>query len=153
MPAKNYTSSMPIGRIIAKIEKCLVDNGATNILKEYRKDGTLDSLSFHTYLDNGMLVPFKLPANVEEAFNYLLTLRKQKPTPAQRETMWQQAQRTAWKLVCDWVEVQMTMILLGQAKFAQVFLPYVYNPVKQLTLYEIAEKGDFKMLEAPGVGN
>ena len=149
MPIKNYTSQVPVDRTIGYIEKRLVEHGATNILKEYRKDGMLDSLAFHAQLEDGKIIPFKLPANIEEAFNYLLDLRVYDPTPAQREKLWKQAQRTAWKLILDWIDIQMSMIELGQAKFAQVFLPYVYDFNRKLTMYELVEKDNFKMLGAP----
>ncbi len=149
MSIKNYTSKMSVNQIVAKIEKCLVENGAINILKEYLKDGTLDGLSFHIHLEDGIIMPFKLPAKIEEAFHYMVSLRKNRLTSCQKDKLWEQSQRIAWKLICDWVEIQMAMITLGQAKFAQAFLPYAYNPVKRMTFYEIASGNGFNLLDMP----
>lgn len=48
----------------------------------------------------------------------------------------QQAERTAWKIVQDWVEVQMSMIQTRQADFEEVFMPYLFDG-KQ-TIYQRA---------------
>ena len=52
---------------------------------------------------------------------YVLNSHKRRKRSDFRE----QAQRTAWKILQDWVEVQMSMIKLKQADPMQIFLPYV----------------------------
>jgi hypothetical protein len=51
-----------------------------------------------------------------------------------------QSERTAWKLIQDWVEVQLSMISLKQADFVQVFLPYVWNG--QRTYYQALKESN-----------
>jgi hypothetical protein len=55
-----------------------------------------------------------------------------------------QAARTAWKLIQDWVELQMALIKMRQAEFLQVFLPYVWNGKK--TFYTALKEQNFKLL-------
>lgn len=52
-----------------------------------------------------------------------------------------QASRTAWKIVQDWVEVQMSMIQLKQADLIQVFLPYVFDGRR--TYYQALKESNF----------
>ena len=58
-----------------------------------------------------------------------------------------QAARTAWKLVQDWVEIQMAMVKMQQAELTQVFLPYMWDG-KQ-TLYMAYKANNFKQLAGP----
>jgi len=62
----------------------------------------------------------------------------------------QQAERTAWKIVADWVDAQLAMVELAQVEILQVMLPYVYDPAKDQTLYEMAKaKGIAGFLPGP----
>lgn len=56
----------------------------------------------------------------------------------------EQAERTAWKLVQDWVEVQLSMIQMKQADFVQVFLPYVWDGRE--TLYQRIKSTGYRAL-------
>ena len=69
--------------------------------------------------------------------------------PQTRKKIPAQAERTAWKIVLDWVEVQLSMIELAQVEFMEVFLPYLYNGVTQQTYFETLKKqGIAKLLPA-----
>ena len=59
-----------------------------------------------------------------------------------------QAERTAWKILSDWVEAQMAMIELAQVEFTEVFMPYLYNHQKQETYFEMIKARGFKALPA-----
>jgi hypothetical protein len=39
----------------------------------------------------------------------------------------QQAARTAWKLQQDWVQVQLSLLLLQKVDFLQVFMAYLWD--------------------------
>jgi hypothetical protein len=56
----------------------------------------------------------------------------------------EQASRTAWKIVQDWIEVQMSMIQMKQADTLQVFLPYVYDGKR--TFYQVLQQNNFRGL-------
>jgi hypothetical protein len=136
MTIKNYTSSIPASRSMARIEELLVEAGATDISKSY-SDGICSAIRFRMEI-NGMPVFFQLPANVDACFNVLWAGVK-RPQPDTKKRLKDQASMTAWKIVSDWVEIQLAMIKLEQAKTLQIFLPYVWNPDKNETLYHRIE--------------
>lgn len=140
---KNYTSSVPAERSISNIELFLVDIGATNISKEY-KEGKVDSVSFAIKNGEG-IIPFKLPAK-RDAIRKLFLNQGRRKTPLQVKQCDDQAERTAWKNVMEWVQLQATMIKLGQVEMLEVFLPYMYDFESQKTLFERAKDNNYKLL-------
>ena len=68
-----------------------------------------------------------------------------KPHPGTRERVREQAERTAWKLLLDWVEVQVSMIVIGRREVIEVFLPYLYDFKKDQTLYQKLVLADFRV--------
>jgi len=71
-------------------------------------------------------LPFHLKAQVDECFEVLWKEVK-RPRPDTKGQLKKQAAKTAWKILSDLTEIQCSMILLGQAKPLQMFLPYVYD--------------------------
>jgi hypothetical protein len=136
MAIKNYTSAIPASRSMARIEELLVEAGATDISKSYG-DGICSAIRFRMEV-NSIPVFFQLPANVEACYRVLWADVK-RPQPDTKKRIKEQASMTAWKIVCDWVEIQLAMIKLEQAKPLQIFLPYVWNPEKNETLYQRIE--------------
>lgn len=145
MNLKNYTSTMPVEVSIAKIEKILVRIGAKNINKEY-VDGGIVGIKFLIDV-KGNTVAFSLPAKVNAIFNEMWRQRTQR-SEKQKKGVIAQAEMTAWKIVCDWVEIQASMIYLEQADVMQIFFPYaMINPSQ--TFYEkFIDNGGFKQLQA-----
>lgn len=147
MNLKNYTSEINPAKSIASIENILVAAGATDIAKKY-EGSTCSAITFRIMVDNnGVKQPlfFQLPAKVEGVFKIFWAKRTQK-TEAQRRNVMEQAERTAWKIVRDWVEIQLSMIKLNQAEVIEVFLPYIYNPNTNQTFYNQLKDGGFKQL-------
>jgi hypothetical protein len=58
----------------------------------------------------------------------------------------QQANKTAWKILSDWTDIQCSMILLGQAKPLQMFLPFVYDMKSNETLFDKVSSGKMNLL-------
>lgn len=145
MPLKNYTSKQSASRSISYIEQKLAQHGVTHILKEYSGDGRVIGISFIVNL-NGRDIPFKLPSNIEACQRIL----EQNLGPRARPETWAkipaQAERTAWKILFDWVEAQMAMIELAQVDLLEVFMPYMFDPVKKKTVYKIAAENNFQRL-------
>lgn len=146
MNIKNYTSEVPASRSINDIENVLIKMGASRIAKEY-KDGKIVAISFSISSPLGEgIVPFLLPAKVDALAKLFEDSYKSTPTKAQAERCYDQAERTAWKNVKEWVELQATMIKLQQVEFMEVFMPYIYNLSKGQTLYQIAKENNYQKL-------
>jgi hypothetical protein len=141
---KNYTSTVPANRSISYIEEKLAGHKATQILKEYTVDGKVSAVAFMLIL-NGREMPFKLPARVSEC-EAILRQSIRRPNLQKLKRASEQAERTAWKIVSDWIDAQMAMIDLTQVEFMEVFLPYVYNPVSKQTFFERIKSQGYKGL-------
>lgn len=140
---KNYTSSVPADRSISRIEALLVYNGARDIMKRYN-GRRLDAISFSIDIE-GRAIYFKLPAQIE-AIEQIFIARIRRPTPASRQKAGEQAERTAWKIICDWVEIEMSLIELRQRSFIEVFLPCIYDVAKNQTLSEKFIESKYRLL-------
>lgn len=143
MNLKNYTSTVPASNSISRIEKMLVGIGAKNINKQYQ-NGNLYSFTFLIDVNENTMI-FKLPAKVDVVFKVLWKEIK-RPRAGTKEKTLLQAERTAWKLLCDWVEIQCSMIKLEQVEFMEVFLPYAFNTELNTTFYERLKSQEFKLL-------
>lgn len=138
---KNYTSDVPVAQTIYRIEQVLIKCGVSGITKEYSPTGGVWALRFHLKLADSQELTIRLPADKDRALealwlNYadgdelshdgqrLAWNSYKKKTKKDFEA---QAERTAWKIMQDWVEVQMSLIQLRQAEPIEVFLPYVWN--------------------------
>lgn len=123
MALKNYTSE---GRgTFDKIQNILTTHGANKIVYDYNPEGTLKAITFGLDI-NGQQAGFRLPALVENVAEILYGGkdrwgRTKKITNTQRE----QAYKTAWANIRDWIDAQMALVDTRQVKLEQVFLPYL----------------------------
>lgn len=142
---KNYTSEVPAITSMGRIEKALVEAGASDISKKYA-DGMCSAVTFRIPVNNIPMF-FLLPARADACFKILWGEMTPRGRGQAHKKKWMaQAERTAWKIVADWVEIQLSMIQLEQAELMQVFLPYAYDPVSDQTFYEKLKTTNFKML-------
>lgn len=143
---KNYTSTVQSSRSVQYIEDKLVRHGAKNIMKFY-KEGKLDGIAFIIFINGKGDIPFRVPARIEKVYEiFKASIRR--PNKNTYKNLLDQAERTAWKLLSDWVDVQMSLVELEQVEFLEVFLPFVYDPAKEQTFFEKIKDGQFKMLTA-----
>ena len=144
---KNYTSQVPASRSVNHIEERLVKHGAKNILKLY-ESGKLIGVAFIVAV-NGSDMSFRLPARVDRVEKQLRGL-VHRPRSGTMDRIADQAERTAWRLLADWVDVQMSLIELDQAELVEIFMPYIYDYSKNQTLFEKMKVNGFVMLEDRG---
>lgn len=142
---KNYTSTVPVERTVIRIEQALARAGASSIRKDY-KEGELIALSFQVRLSEERTVTIRLPANTEAVFQ-IMRQKMRRLHKGSLARLSDQALRTAWKLMQDWVEVQLSLIAMQQADFLQVFLPYVWDG--QQSFYDQIKGHNYKALPAP----
>lgn len=140
---KNYTSSVPAVTSMGRIELALVKAGATDISKKY-KDGICIAITFRMMVQEHPMF-FQLQAKVDACFDVLWKEVKRPKTDTRHRTR-EQAERTAWKIISDWVEIQLSMILLEQAEALEIFLPYAYDPATEQTFFNKLKEGGFKAL-------
>ena len=129
---------------VNKIKKVLLEVGAQTFNEEY-EHGILTAVNFSIDINHTTHF-FKLPANIG-AIESILKSKVKRPVKGTFERIAKQAERTAWKVVLDWVEIQCTMIQMRQAEFVQVFLPYVFMPAQNKTFFEVLKGQDFQLLE------
>jgi hypothetical protein len=131
MYLKNYTSEVAVDVTIPRIEKFLVAAGADGIQKMYTNE-RLTAIMFLIDFEPGKQVTIRLPSNADKCTDalwqdYQMAVPKGRKT---RDDFIDQGERTAWKLVQDWVEVQISLIKLKQVETLQVFLGYVWDGEK-----------------------
>lgn len=155
---KNYTSEVPVNQTIFNIEKVLLKCGVTGITKDYDASARVSAVSFKVASASGDIV-IRIPVNEKSAIDALWhdyadgdklsqdgssiaawSTRKKK----KRSDFIDQGSRTAWKIMQDWIEVQMSMIQMKQAEPLEVFLPYIWDG-KQ-TVYNRVSEGGMRML-------
>jgi len=142
---KNYTSSVPPERSVTQIEKRLVAHGARNIMKEYGAEGGLAGIAFIVNA-HGKDMPFKIPARIDRVEKRLRESVR-RPRNGTISRIKDQAQRTAWKILADWVDIQMSLIDLDQVEMLEVFLPFVYDVGRKQTFFEKIKDGNLKLLK------
>lgn len=147
MNLKNYTSSVPVERSIMMIEKLLMDAGATNISKSINEQKEVDGIIFLININTKPIL-FKLPSKVEQCYKIMMkevsarSIHKKEVKDNKKA----QANRTAWKLLYDWVSIQVSMIQIEQVELIEVFLPYAYDLQNNQTFFEKIKENGFKQL-------
>ena len=157
---KNYTSEVPKSTTILRIQQTLLKAGVRSIEMEYGPTGEVAAITFKIQIDEHRNIPVRMPADVEAAQQalWLDYVGGEKLSPdgsccyssykkKRRKDFLEQGERTAWRLVQDWIEVQLSMIQLRQADPVQVFLPYVWDG--RQTFFQRLKDSGFKALMPP----
>jgi len=135
MALKNYTSKSK--NAFDVIQKCLASHGAQKLMFDYNGQGEVIALSFAIELD-GRLIGFKLPARIDQVEAVLKQERRWRNTQELKD----QAYRTAWANIRDWITAQMALVDTRMAKMQEIFLPYMAGKNGK-TLYESMEENRF----------
>ena len=131
VPIKNYTTKVDVYQSLGEIQGALARNGACKIMVDYDGKGKPIGVTFGINTLQGAQ-GFLLPANIE---GVLKVFAKQK-VKADRE----QAERTAWRNIRDWILAQMAFVEAGNVEVDEVFLPYLTDG-KGKTLYQVYKDG------------
>ena len=146
MALKNYTTGIKIEKTISEIESILTSHGATHIFKMYDEKGNILAVAFKCIV-NEQLIAFKLPMEDQKILQVFKNEHKQGKLPARYANDIEQARRTGWRIIKDWIDSQMALIEINIVKFEEIFLPYMYDEKKNETLFERLEKQNFDLLE------
>lgn len=125
---KNYTSEVAVPQTINRIRQTLIKCGVLGIAEEYLQTGAIAALTFRV-VDKGSDFAVRLCPNIEGATDALWTDYKSTNSRGlkrkKREDFAEQAERTAWRILQDWVEIEMSKIQMKQADPTEVFLSYI----------------------------
>lgn len=135
MALKNYTTTIDSTKTINEINQILAKHKAKAILTEFNDKGEATALSFKINTKNGE-IGIKLPAKTHKV---LKVLKIQKIKDNKIKATEEQAVKTAWRNIKDWIDAQMALVDTEMVEIEEVFLPYILNQKGQ-TLYESFEK-------------
>lgn len=135
MALKNYTSKSK--NTFDVIQKCLASHGAQKLMFDYNSQGQVVALAFAMEIE-GRLIGFKLPARIEQVEAVLTEAKRWSSTQELKD----QAYRTGWANIRDWVTAQMALVDTRMAQLQEVFLPYMAGKNGK-TLYESMEENRF----------
>lgn len=130
---KNYTTMIDATKTVGEIQELLAKSGAKQIMILY-ENGHPKGVCFSIQTSNG-LQGIKLPVNVEKMYALLKKIKKQSPQKQIRDT-YEQAERTAWRNVKEWISIQLSFIATEMVNLDEVFLPYLLNNQNK-TIYEL----------------
>lgn len=136
MPILNYTTKISSYKTVAEIQQKLAKAGAMSININYDDESEPVGLIF-VILIRDEYVNFQLPSNWQ---GVLIAMKNDKSVAKHFRTE-QQARRTAWRILKDWVEAQLAIIEAGLATLPEVFLPYAIMR-NGLTVYQSFEQGN-----------
>lgn len=126
----NYTTTVPVSRTIGHVQALLVEAGARQITTEYDDAGTPTGMHFVVQTAFGPRC-YVLPVRADKVQG---ALARAKLTT--RQTTPEHAERVAWRILKDWLEVQLALLQVDMASLDQVMLPYMTDD-DGVTLYEL----------------
>ena len=134
-----------------EIQEQLVTHGAKSIMSNYTDTGSIEALSFTIITAEGKVIGIRLPCDPNPVLKVMQSQIKDrwhtKGTIPASFVNKEQALRTAWRIVKDWVEAQMALLETQMVKMEQVFLPYAIVRDGK-TLFESMKSGNFALLDA-----
>ena len=135
MPIKNYTTKIDVFESLGEIQGALARNGARKIMVDYDDRGRPVGITFGLQTAQGGML-FQLPANTP---GVMAAFERQKIRPDV-----EQAERTAWRNIRDWILAQMAFVEAGNVQVDEVFLPYMTDG-KGRTLYQAYQHGQLML--------
>lgn len=115
MPLLNYTTGVKAEKTVAEITALLVKAGANRIVNEYA-NGRICSLIFQMESE-----AYQIPCRV-----YPVHMAIKDDTGVRKEhRSFEHAERVAWRIMKDWLEVQLALVEAGMVEFPEIMLPYL----------------------------
>lgn len=143
-------TEVPAQKTAGQICDTLVDAGAREVSMQY--DAGMPVAVRWVMRVDGRDLLFQLPARTEAVYNRLVEVRERKSSwisDRDKVVLRQRAERIGWRQLYRWVQAQMAMVDTGMTQASEVFLPYIYDPIRNQTLFEIIRADGMKALPAP----
>ena len=140
-PILNYTTEVPAAKSAYEIQARLAEAGALEIRIEYSPDGKVAAMAFSIMTKLGV-VAYRLPANVDGVHQAIV---RSKSRISARQWKREQSERIAWRILKDWIEVQLAFVKVQLADMAEVFLPYTVCADGR-SAYQLFREGSMRAL-------
>ncbi len=127
MPIKNYTTTIDAEKSVSQIQDLLRKKGARRVLVDYDDKGRPEAVAFELELAQPEGVSIRLPFQIRarpEAMKRCLSADLD--VPPRLRTL-EQARRVAWRLVYNWIDVQLAFVEAGQAEMAELMLGFALS--------------------------
>lgn len=118
----NYTTTIAAEKTASEIGTILAKGGASSVSTAF-EDGIPVGVGFMLKTPHGPR-HFQMPVNVEGVHAALQADRR--TSSRQRERA--QAERTAWRVMKDWIVAQVALVEAQMATLDEVMLPYLLTP-------------------------
>lgn len=141
MALKNATSKSK--NTMEAIQKSLATHGAKRIMFDYDNAGRVQGIAFILDVE-GSDIPFKMPARID---NVAIVMYGESYINLDEKRQ-DQAYRTAWANIRDWIIAQMAMLDTRMATIEEIFLPYMADSMGE-TLYEKINRKGFNNFQLP----
>lgn len=143
---KNYRSSAADSAIFEAIRAALAAHKAKRIIFDYDDDGCAVAISFSVEIGKELLA-FRLPARLENVADLVKQSYRNAGRNISGQALIDQAYKTAWANIRDWITAQMALIDSGMVRTEEVFLPYLLIDAGKTLFEQFAEQ---RALPSPG---
>jgi hypothetical protein len=141
MPILNYSTKIDAWKTVGEIQQILSKHNVSHFSIR-NENNTPVALSFAIDY-NGSPLNFLLPCNHEGVLN---CFKKDRKIPAGSKNK-EQALRTSWRIIKDWVEAQLAVVDAEISNIQEVFMPYlVINQYGETLSNKILNGGGMKLL-------
>ncbi|MBF6606985.1 MAG: hypothetical protein IVW53_15570 [Chloroflexi bacterium] len=123
---KNYRSQASETSIFEAIRKALATHKARRITFDSDDEGQAIGIEFSVVVQ-GTTLAFRLPVRLDNAAKLVKQSYVSLGRGISKDALRDQAYRTAWANIRDWIEAQCALIDIGMVRTEEVFLPYLLN--------------------------
>lgn len=136
---KNSYSGASNASIFEAITKSLATHSARRIMFDYDSDGQAVALQFAIEIGRDTLL-FRLPARIENVAKLVQRSYRSRGSGIAGKKLKDQAYKTAWANIRDWVTAQMALIDSEMVQVEEVFLPYLVVEEGKTLFEQFAER-------------
>lgn len=137
MGIKNFSTTIAAKKTVDQIRDKLIKLGAKSVEIEYDK-GEPTAISFRMATKLGVQ-SFQLPANPEGVYGVLLDDYKHRLID-RKYANYEQAVRTSWRTLQDFIEAQVAIIQAGLTTVDQILFPFMLTQSGQTVYHDAVSR-------------